>query len=45
MHRLTILHMFNLSILFHVCVLYCDACCVILIEIGGDELALRIPFM
>ena len=45
MHNLTILHMFNLSMLFNVRVLFCYPCCVTLVEVGGDELALGIPFM
>ena len=45
MHNLTILHVFNLSMLFNVCVLFCYPCCVTVIEIGGDELALGIRFM
>ena len=45
MHNLMILHMFNFSMLFHVCEFFRYPCCVTLIEIGGDVLALGIPFL
>ena len=45
MPNLTILHVFSLSMLFTVYVLFCYPCCVTLIEIGGDALVSGFPFM
>ena len=44
-HNLTTTHIFNFSMLFNVCEFFCYPCRATPIEIGGDVLALGIPFI